>query len=107
MELDDRRVITDIPLLLIDDECDYASVNTKQPERDENGNIVEDWNPTETNRQIRMLLFIFQKVHTSDIPQLRMQIFLSTRTTIIENMVTIFSPDIFIISLPSQPIILG
>ena len=61
MELEGRRVITDIPLLLIDDECDYASVNTKQPERDENGNIVEDWDSTETNKQIRTLLFIFQK----------------------------------------------
>ena len=61
MELEGRRVIPEIPLLLIDDECDFASVNTRQPERDENGNIVEDWDPTETNKQIRTLLFIFQK----------------------------------------------
>lgn len=61
VDLESRRVIPDIPMLLIDDECDFASVNTKQPERDENGNIVEDWNPTQTNKKIRTLLFSFQK----------------------------------------------
>ncbi|MDQ7838568.1 MAG: Z1 domain-containing protein [Thermodesulfobacteriota bacterium] len=60
IDIENRRVVPDIPLLLIDDECDFASVNTKQPERDENG-IIEDWNPTETNKQIRTLLFGFQK----------------------------------------------
>ena len=61
VELEERRVIPEIPLLLIDDECDYASVNTKQPERDENGKIVEDWDPTQTNRWIRTLLNMFEK----------------------------------------------
>jgi len=61
IEVEGRRAIPEIPLLLIDDECDFASVNTKQPERDENGSIVEDWDPTQTNKWIRSLLFIFQK----------------------------------------------
>jgi hypothetical protein len=61
IEVEGRRAIPEMPLLLIDDECDFASVNTKQPERDENGNIMEDWDPTQTNKWIRSLLFIFQK----------------------------------------------
>ncbi len=59
--IEGRKVIPDIPLLLIDDECDFASVNTKQIEKDENGKIIDDWNPTETNRLIRAILFGFLK----------------------------------------------
>ncbi len=53
--------IPDIPVMVIDDECDYASINTTWPERDEEGRIVEEWNPTSTNRLIRELLRIFDK----------------------------------------------
>ncbi|MDD5126733.1 MAG: Z1 domain-containing protein [Dehalococcoidales bacterium] len=56
-----RRVVRDIPFLLIDDECDFASVNTKKPERDENGSIIEEWDPTKTNLLIRELLSGFEK----------------------------------------------
>ncbi len=61
IDVNGRRIVPEIPLLLIDDECDFASVNTKQPERDENGNIIEDWDPTQTNRWIRSLLHMFEK----------------------------------------------
>ncbi|WP_270406033.1 Z1 domain-containing protein [Paenibacillus timonensis] len=50
-----------IPLLLIDDEADNASVDGKQAKRDENGNILEDTDPTTINRLIRQLLKTFQK----------------------------------------------
>lgn len=60
-EPDGSSKIKDIPLLVIDDECDYASINTKEPERDEMGNIVEDWDPTKTNLMIRKLLNLFEK----------------------------------------------
>ena len=56
-----RKVIPEIPMLLIDDECDYASVNTKKPQYDGNGKLVEDWNPTATNKMIRKLLHLFHK----------------------------------------------
>lgn len=57
-----RRFIPDIPVLVIDDECDYASINTKKPEIDDNtGKIIEEWDPTTTNRLIRELLFLFDK----------------------------------------------
>ena len=56
-----RRFIPDIPALVIDDECDYASINTKQPDLDENGDVNSEWDPTTTNRLIRLLLTIFDK----------------------------------------------
>jgi hypothetical protein len=56
-----RKFVHEIPFLLIDDECDYASVNTKRPERDENEEIITEWDPTTTNRRIRELLNLFNK----------------------------------------------
>ncbi len=56
-----RKVIREIPLMVIDDECDHASINTKNPDRDEDGKIIEEWNPTTTNRLIRELLNLFEK----------------------------------------------
>lgn len=58
---DQTKYIPDIPMMIIDDECDYASVNTKQPERDEDDKIVADWDPAQTNKRIRQLLSLFQK----------------------------------------------
>lgn len=43
--------ITDIPMLLIDDEADYASINTNKPDLD----------PTRTNKEIRNILNLFNK----------------------------------------------
>lgn len=50
-----------ISALIIDDECDYASINTREPELDENGNINSEWDPTKTNLLIRRLLNIFDR----------------------------------------------
>ena len=58
---DGRSMLPDIPLLLIDDECDFASVNTKRPEFDDEGKVIEEWDPAKTNMYIRMILFLFQK----------------------------------------------
>lgn len=43
--------ISDIPMLMIDDEADNASINTKK----------EDLDPTKTNRKIREILSLFEK----------------------------------------------
>ena len=56
-----RKFIPDIPVLVIDDECDYASINTKEPEIDDHGKIIAEWDPTTTNRLIRQLLVLFDK----------------------------------------------
>lgn len=53
--------IPDIPTIIIDDECDYASINTRWPEREENGNVRSEWDPTTTNRLIRQLIKMFDK----------------------------------------------
>lgn len=54
------RIIRGVPLLLIDDEADYASANTNEY-RDQDGNIDENANPTNTNKYIRQLLTMFEK----------------------------------------------
>lgn len=43
--------ISDVPMLMIDDEADNASINTKK----------EDHDPTKTNRKIREILSLFEK----------------------------------------------
>ena len=62
-ETDDtgRRIVTNVPLLVIDDECDYASVNTRKVVLDENGNVDAECDPAKTNLRIRELLSAFRK----------------------------------------------
>ena len=56
-----RPLVQGVPLLVIDDEADYGSVDTKHQRRDHLGKIDEDHDPTVINRRIRQLLFYFQK----------------------------------------------
>lgn len=56
-----RLVVPDVPLLVIDDEADYASVNTKDIPYDENGQADPDCDPTAINGLIRKLLHQFEK----------------------------------------------
>ena len=56
-----QKIIEDIPMLLIDDECDYASVNTREEDKDENGKIPADYDPTATNKIIRKILQTYLK----------------------------------------------
>lgn len=56
-----RKIVRDIPLLVIDDEADNASVNTGQIALDENGKPLEDQDPTAINGLIRKLLHSFEK----------------------------------------------
>jgi hypothetical protein len=58
-----RMVIPELPLLIIDDEADNASVNTKDVEMevDEDGNVIAETDPTTINRLIRKLLFSFEQ----------------------------------------------
>jgi Z1 domain len=56
--------IDDVPLLVIDDEADHASVNTREMPLDENGQPDGDYDPTRINELIRRLLTLFkQKVY--------------------------------------------
>lgn len=56
-----RLLVPDVPLLVIDDEADYASVNTKDIPYDENGRADPDHDPTAINGLIRQLLHRFEK----------------------------------------------
>lgn len=56
-----RPIVTNLPLLLVDDEADHASVDTKQMAYDEDGNPDPDHEPTAINRAVREILFSFQR----------------------------------------------
>ena len=55
-----RKVVDNIPLLVVDDECDYASVNTKKS-TNQDGSFDPDIDPTKINLRIRELLSVFAK----------------------------------------------
>ncbi|MER6143090.1 Z1 domain-containing protein [Streptomyces sparsogenes] len=59
-QADGTKVITDLPVLLIDDEADYASVDTKKPRRGRTASDP-DHDPTAINRCIREILSTFEK----------------------------------------------
>jgi hypothetical protein len=56
-----RRVVRGVPLLVIDDEADQGSVDTKELEIDENGVPDDEHNPTIINSRIRRLLYCFER----------------------------------------------
>lgn len=56
-----RRFVRDVPLLVIDDEADLASIDTRLQQTDEDGNPDPEHDPTATNKQIRRLLRAFEK----------------------------------------------
>ena len=56
-----RRLVTNLPLLLIDDEADHASVDTGADIVDEDGRPNDDHQPKAINALIRKLLVNFSK----------------------------------------------
>lgn len=56
-----RRLVTNLPLLLIDDEADHASVDTREMAFDENGRPDEEHEPTAINRLVRRILHSFSR----------------------------------------------
>ena len=57
----DRPFVTNVPLLVIDDEADLASVDTRQQDFDEDGRPDAEHDPTAINRRIRQFLVCFEK----------------------------------------------
>ena len=55
----DRRLVTKLPLLMIDDEADHASVDTGEQVVDAEGRPDEDHQPTAINRLVRRILHAF------------------------------------------------
>ena len=56
-----RPVVDRLPLLLIDDEADHASVDTNEIPLDENGRPDEEHAPTAINRLVRSILHTFSR----------------------------------------------
>jgi len=56
-----KKIVHGIPLLVIDDEADNASVNTTTIPRDENGLPLDDYDVSAINGKIRALLSHFEK----------------------------------------------
>lgn len=56
-----KKVVRDFPLLLIDDEADNASINTKKLLFDKDGQLKSDQEATAINALIRKLLNSFEK----------------------------------------------
>lgn len=56
-----RRIVTNLPLLLIDDEADHASVDTREQIFGEDGRPDEEHQPTAINGLIRRLLHTFSR----------------------------------------------
>ena len=56
-----RPIVTNLPLLLIDDEADHASVDTREMLLDENREPDEEHEPTTINRLIRRILHSFSR----------------------------------------------
>ncbi|MFB8793275.1 MAG: Z1 domain-containing protein [Microcoleus sp.] len=56
-----KRIVRIVPLLVIDDEADNASINTNPPLFDENGKVQEEYDVSAINGLIRKLLYSFEK----------------------------------------------
>lgn len=56
-----RKIVTNLPLLLIDDEADHASVDTGEQVFDNEGHPDAEHQPTAINRFIRRILHSFTK----------------------------------------------
>lgn len=56
-----KGIVTNLPLLLIDDEADHASVDTGEQVFDQEGEPSEDHQPTTINRLIRRILKAFTR----------------------------------------------
>jgi hypothetical protein len=56
-----KRIVRRVPLLVIDDEADNASINTNPPLFDENGKVQEEYDVSAINGLIRKLLYSFEK----------------------------------------------
>ncbi len=58
---DGRNIVTGVPLLVIDDECDYGSIDTRIGAIDEFGNPDPEHDPTIINSLVRKILYKFEK----------------------------------------------
>ena len=56
-----RKIVSTLPLLIIDDEADHASVDTREQVFDAEGNPDDEHSPTTINKLIRRILHSFSR----------------------------------------------
>ena len=96
-----KATVAGMPLLLIDDEADHASVNTKDGAFDENGNPDPEHDPSTINGLIRKLLTLFQqKAYVGYTATPFANIFIHEQAETEDEGPDLF-PSSFIISLPA------
>lgn len=96
-----RESVSAIPLLVIDDEADHASVDTRDGAFDENGQPDPEHDPTRINKLIRRLLTLFQqKAYVGYTATPFANIFIHEGAETSEEGPDLF-PSSFIISLPA------
>lgn len=102
-----KRIIRNIPLLVIDDEADNASINTKKVGVDESGNQLDDYDVSAINGKIRELLSIFsQSAYIAYTATPFANIFISSDNKTETHGADIF-PRNFIINLPTPSNYIG
>jgi hypothetical protein len=102
-----KKIVRGIPLLVIDDEADNASVNTKIVPLDENGKPLDDFDVNAINGKIRILLDHFeQSAYVGYTATPFANIFISPEGRTQSHGEDLFPRD-FIINLPTPPNYIG
>jgi len=96
-----RESVSGIPLLVIDDEADHASVDTKDGAFDEDGQPDPEHDPSRINKLIRQMLRLFQqKAYVGYTATPFANIFIHEQAETAEEGPDLF-PSSFIVSLPA------
>ena len=96
----DRRYVAGVPLLVIDDEADQGSIDTRRQEYDEDGRPDPEHDPVAINRSIRRLLYLFgQSAYVGYTATPFANIFIHERNETKTEGADLF-PRSFIVSLP-------
>lgn len=103
----DRPIVRNVPLLVIDDEADLASVDTRQQVFDEEGNPDPEHDPTAINKRIRRFLYCFEKsAYVGYTATPFANIFIHEQGTTAEQWEDLF-PRSFIMTLPAPSNYIG
>ena len=103
----DRLIVRNVPLLVIDDEADLASVDTRQQDFNEEGQPDPEHDPTAINRHIRRFLFCFEKsAYVGYTATPFANIFIHEQGTTAEQWEDLF-PRSFIMTLPAPSNYIG
>ena len=103
----DRPILRNVPLLVIDDEADLASVDTRQQDFNEEGQPDPEHDPTAINRRIRRFLLCFEKsAYVGYTATPFANIFIHEQGTTAEHWEDLF-PRSFIMTLPAPSNYIG